>query len=92
MKGFKKKEKVVPVDENGNPIEEEKKTVDGKAIVKKILAGLGCAGLGIITFLVIGAALVGNDDASSGNEFSNDSDADNGPAATEGSSEASTEE
>ena len=61
MKIFKKKETVIPVDENGNPI--EKKTIDWKDIGKKALFGLGCAGAGILAFLLVGAAMVDSDDA-----------------------------
>lgn len=57
MKLFNKKEKEVKVDENGNPVENEKKKIDVKGIAKKVLIGIGCAGIGVLTFLAVGAAM-----------------------------------
>ena len=58
MKLFKKdekKEKVIPVDDNGNPIQKEKGK--GKQIVKKGVFALGAAAVGIATFVAVGLAL-----------------------------------
>ncbi len=58
MKLFKKKdekEKVISVDENGNPIQKEKGK--GKQVVKKVVFALGAAAVGIATFVAVGLAL-----------------------------------
>lgn len=60
-----KKEKVIPVDENGNPIQKEKGK--GKRVVKKILFGLGAAAVGIATFVAVGVALGATADSSEEN-------------------------
>lgn len=59
MKLFKKnkKEEVVLVDENGNPVQKEKGNGKGKQIVKKVLFGLCAAGVGVATFIAVGLAL-----------------------------------
>lgn len=70
MKLFKKKdekEKVIPVDENGKPIEPEKKKIDGKKVVKNVLFGLCAAAVGVVTFVAVGVALGATADSSEEN-------------------------
>ena len=66
-------------DETGKPA--EKKGLNWKEIGKKILFGLGCAGVGIITFLAVGAAMIGSDSSEEGSEEGTDSE---GTSGTDG--------
>lgn len=52
-----KKEKVIPVDENGNPIEPEKKHINAKEIAMKVAIGAGAVVVGVIAFIAVGAAM-----------------------------------
>ena len=79
MKIFKKKENVVSVDENGNPIEKEKKTIDWKVLGMDLVKGLGWMCAGVAAFLIVGACMVSSDD--SGSE---DSDSDSDSSDSEG--------
>ena len=65
MKIFKKKETVIPMDEEGNPIE---KKFDWKDLGKKVLFGLVCMGAGALAFIAVGVAMTGSDEESSGDE------------------------
>ena len=76
MQIFKKKEVVIPVDEDGNPIEAEKKAIDWKAVGKKVGCGLLCAVGGVFVFLAVGAAMITDDETSdsSSDDISSDED------------------
>ena len=59
MSIFKKKEESVgpiPVDENGNVVDEKEKG-KGKEIAKKVLIGVGCLAVGTAIFLAVGVAM-----------------------------------
>ena len=56
MKIFKKKETVVPVDENGNPIETEKKKIDWKKVAVGIGTALAAMAVGTLAFVAVGIA------------------------------------
>lgn len=64
MKIFNKNKGPVPVDENGNPIEGEKKKVDLGKIGLSILKGVGCAAAGIVVFVLVGLAMDAEDNNS----------------------------
>lgn len=87
MKILKNKETVIPVDENGNPIEPEKKEFDWKGILKKTLCGVACGVGGIVLFLVVGAAMVNTDEDKSSEESSS-GETETDISKTEGTSEA----
>ena len=86
----KKKEQVIPVDENGNPIEvkEEEKKVDGKTILKNVLGFIGSAAIGIAIFLAVGAAMVDPKEGESG-DGSSDSGSSSGTGSEAGSASES---
>lgn len=70
-----KKLREVKVDENGNPIENEKKKIDWKNVGVKIVIGLGAVAVGAFTFCAVGVAMAMAADASdesSGNSGSMD--------------------
>ena len=85
MKIFKKKEQVAPVDENGNPIEVKKKDKNWKGVATNILSAVGCGVLGIVVFLMVGAAMVNSDETNSGEEASDSDGSDSCTEAGEGS-------
>ena len=74
MQIFKKKEVVIPVDEDGNPIEAEKKAIDWKAVGKKVGCGLLCAVGGVFVFLAVGAAMITDDETSDDSSDSSSDD------------------
>ena len=79
MKIFKKKENVVLVDKNGNPIVKEKKKIDWKVLGMDLVKGLGWMCAGAAAFLIVGACMVSSDDSSS-----EDSDGDSDTSDSEG--------
>ena len=58
FKGKKDKEQdnVIQMNENGEIIDNKKKSKAGK-IAKRVAVGVGCAAVGIITFVAVGAAV-----------------------------------
>ena len=84
MKIFKKKENVVPVDENGNPIEKEKKTIDWKGLGMDLVKGLGWMCAGVAAFLIVGACMVSSDDSGSDSDSSDSEGTDSGVEISEG--------
>ena len=56
MKIFKKKETVVPVDENGQPIEKEKKKIGWKEVVIGVGTALAAMAVGTLAFVAVGIA------------------------------------
>ena len=91
---FKKKEKdeekVIQVDENGNPIDEKKK-VNVKGVVKNILVGAGCVALGAISFIAIGAAMNAADGDGSSDSIDYNDSIDVAPPTTNNAEPASEE-
>lgn len=73
MKLFNKKENVIPVDENGNPIENKKK-IDWKVLGTDLLKGLAWMAAGAAAFIAVGLVLVSAEDGDS--ETSGDSSED----------------
>ena len=53
----KKEKEDIQVDENGNPIEPEKKHANAKEIAKKVAIGAGAVVIGVIAFVAVGAAM-----------------------------------
>lgn len=74
MRIFKKHEKVIAVDENGNPIEPEKKGRDWKKIGRDVLIGTISAAAGIAVFCLVLVAGNTSSGDSSGDDSSNGDD------------------
>lgn len=60
-----REKKIIPVDENGNPVETPKKKIDWKKGLKTCAVVAGSIVVGIVGFCLVGVAMAANVDGDS---------------------------